>query len=245
VTAGTERLRILRRAYPRCANGFGGWGSGRSISGFAFPPPGVPRWTGVLQVPRRTALAKARNHLLFRALTDEHWVLWIDVDVIEYPADIIERLLAYDKDIVHPHCVREFGGNSFDLNAWVDRGRKNMHDLRDRGEVVRLDSVGGTMLLVCADAHRDGLVFPAYRYGLKSPLLRNRNFFLNGGQGEIETEGLALMARDMGLQCWGLPHLEVLHFDDSKTPIETLEFRTSEEAEESVAAVAGVDPRSP
>jgi peptide chain release factor subunit 1 len=31
------------------------------------------------------------------------------------------------------------------------------------------------------------------------------------GAGEIETEGLAMMARDMGYQCWGLPGFEVVH----------------------------------
>jgi hypothetical protein len=31
------------------------------------------------------------------------------------------------------------------------------------------------------------------------------------GQGEIETEGLAMMASDMGLQCWGLPDYIVTH----------------------------------
>jgi hypothetical protein len=184
-------------------------------------PPGLPRWTEALQLPRRTALAKARNHLLSRALVDEDWVLWIDVDVVEYPHDIIERLLATGKDIVHPHCVCEYGGASFDLNAWADRGHRHMDDLRNRGELVRLDSVGGTMLLVRADAHRDGLVFPPFPYGNESPLVRARNPILGRGRGEIETEGLALMARDMGLQCWGLPHLEILHWD-GRTPTEAV-----------------------
>jgi len=29
--------------------------------------------------------------------------------------------------------------------------------------------------------------------------------------GELETEGLGLMAQDMGHQCWGTPHLEIRH----------------------------------
>ena len=29
--------------------------------------------------------------------------------------------------------------------------------------------------------------------------------------GEIETEGLGIMAADMGLECWGLPLLEIRH----------------------------------
>jgi hypothetical protein len=169
-------------------------------------PQGVPRWAHEVQVERRIALAKSRNHLLFRALDDEDWVLWLDVDVIEYPADVIERLLATGKEIVHPNCVYEYGGPSFDQNAWRDHGLLHMHDLKYEGDLVKLDSVGGTMLMVRADVHRDGLIFPAFRYGLDNPLRRVNNF------GEIETEGLGLMAKDMGYQCWGMPHLEIKHW---------------------------------
>lgn len=170
-----------------------------------YIPPEVPRYAYDIQVERRIALARSRNHLLFRALDDEDWVLWLDVDVVEYPPDVIERLLATGREIVHPNCVFEYGGPSFDLNAWREHGRLHLHDLRDEGELVRLDSVGGTMLLVKADVHRDGLIFPPFCYGLENPLRRTHNF------GEIETEGLGLMARDMGIQCWGMPHLEIKH----------------------------------
>ena len=66
----------------------------------------------------------------------------------------------------------------------------------DQGEdsVVRLDAVGGAALLVHAELHRHGLVFPPFPY-------RRR----------IETEGLSMMAMDMGALSWGMPFLEVLH----------------------------------
>jgi hypothetical protein len=32
--------------------------------------------------------------------------------------------------------------------------------------------------------------------------------------GEIETEGLGIMAKDMGIECWGLPDLEIRHAKD-------------------------------
>ncbi|HPL26867.1 MAG TPA: glycosyltransferase, group 2 family protein, partial [Anaerolineae bacterium] len=72
-------------------------------------------------------------------------------------------------------------------------GRLYLSDLRQH-ELVEVDAVGGTMLLVRADAHREGLIFPTvpYRY-------------------LIETEGLAAMARDMGYRSWGLPNLEIWH----------------------------------
>jgi hypothetical protein len=146
----------------------------------------------------RTVLARSRNHLLFHALDDEDWALWMDVDVIGYPADMIERLLATGKDIVQPHCVLDYGGASFDRNAWRDKGAPE-------GGLVHLDAVGGTMLMVRADLQRDGLVFPAYPYGRANPCARD------GRTGEIETEGLGIMAGDMGHLCWGMQDLEIRH----------------------------------
>jgi hypothetical protein len=176
-------------------------------------PAGVPRYHPQIQLQRRGILARSRNQLLFRALDDEQWVLWLDVDVIEYPPDIIERLLAAGKEIVQPNCVYDYGGPSFDLNAWRDRGMRHLHDLRSEGELVRLDSVGGTMLLVRADVHRDGLIFPTFPYGKASPRIRLNNYWV----GEIETEGLGIMAADAGVQCWGMPHLEIRHHRETPT----------------------------
>ena len=174
-------------------------------------PPGVHRWERWLQIPRRTILAKSRNHLLFRALDDEDWVLWLDCDLLDYPRDLIERLLAVDRAIVQPHCVHSPGGTTFDHNAWRDAGRLHLDDLRDEGELVRLDAVGGTALLIRADLHRDGLVFPAFPYGRRNPFARWPSPFTGDAGGEYETEGLGLMAGDMGHQCWGMPHLEIVH----------------------------------
>ena len=173
-------------------------------------PRGAPRWTPAFQLARRTILARARNQLLFRALRDEDWVLWLDVDVTDYPTDIIQQLLATDVDIVHPHCVKQYGGKTFDLNAWADHGRQRMQDLRGQG-LVRLDAVGGTMLLVKADLHRDGLVFPTFKYGAANTRIRPKHPLWE--KGEVETEGFGIMAMDMGYQCWGLPDLEIVHAD--------------------------------
>src|SRR5439155_13117162 len=125
-------------------------------------PQGLHRGAGPIQIERRRVLARSRNHLLFHALADEDWVLWLDVDVIEYPPDIIERLLETGRDIVHPHCVLEYGGATFDCNGWRGQGRYHLDDLRDEGDLVELDAVGGTILLVRADLHRDGLIFPSF-----------------------------------------------------------------------------------
>lgn len=198
-----DRLPQLRRCYRKVT-------LVKRDFGFHIPED-EPRWAPWWQLARRTVLAKSRNHLLFAALTDEDWVLWLDVDVEDYPVDVLDRLLATGKDILTPHCVTGYGGQSFDWNAWRDKGRVRMDSLRGGPDLVRLDAVGATMLLIRADIHRQGLVFPPYLYGRESRVARNPSPFVGRGVGEIESEALGLMAKDMGIQCWGLPNLEILH----------------------------------
>jgi hypothetical protein len=199
-------------------------------------PEGKPRWEGKIQYERRAILAKSRNHLLFHALNDEDWVLWLDADVVEYPSTIIQRLLQSGKDIVQPNCILHYHGISYDLNAWRDKGKKHLHDLRKEGILVKLHAVGGSMLLVRADIHRDGLIFPPFLYGQKNTLIRKQHYYskktdlfksvlinflkkqkidlytlFKRYKGEIETEGLGILAYDMGYECWGMPYLEIRH----------------------------------
>src|SRR3569833_872676 len=77
-------------------------------------PVGVPRWAPAYQLLRRSVLARARNQLLFRALDDEAWVLWVDADLSFYPSDCLKRLLASGCDLVMPRCATVAGGPAFD-----------------------------------------------------------------------------------------------------------------------------------
>lgn len=174
-------------------------------------PDDLPRWDPSVQLERRIVLAKSRNHLLARGLADADFALWLDVDVIDFPDDVIHQLLAVGGDIVHPRCVSSTDGSNFDLNAWTDHGRWHLDDYVGH-ELVELHAVGGTMLLVRADCHRDGLVWPAYRHGVANPRVRTDASQIGRPElGEVETEGLAIMADDMGLVCWGLPDLVITH----------------------------------
>jgi mannan polymerase complexes MNN9 subunit len=60
---------------------------------------------------------------------------------------------------------------------------------RDQTKLIPLDGVGGTALLVKADVHRDGAMFPPFPF-----------YHL------IETEGFAKMAKRLGWSAWGLPN---------------------------------------
>lgn len=171
-------------------------------------PPGVPRWAPGFQLARRNVLARARNQLLFRSLADEDYVLWIDADLASYPPSVLRQLVATCFDLVMPNCVQQPGGPTFDRNAWGERGHVSLDTARGQGP-TRLSAVGGTMLLVKAELHRDGLVFPPFRYGVASPHIREGHPVW--GQGEVETEGLGIMALDMGAQPWGMPDLEIVH----------------------------------
>jgi hypothetical protein len=169
-----------------------------------------------MQRSRRSHIAKVRNELVKQALQYEDWVLWVDADVIGFPDDILTTLLSTGARIVHPNAVRFPGGPSMDLNAWtVERWvspgemvawirddlyqppmgfrRLYLSDLRYRN-AVPLHSVGGTMLLVDADLHRAGLLFPETPY---------RHL--------IETEGFGMAACDIGIFPVGLPNVEVIH----------------------------------
>jgi GT2 family glycosyltransferase len=198
-----ERLPELRSRYRRAT-------LVRWDSGFRMPVE-AQRWAPPFQLPRRVVLARARNRLLMAALDDEDWVLWLDVDVTAYPSDVIQRLLDAGKDIVAPHCVTEPGGPTFDWNSWREHGEVRMDALRGGPDLVRLDAVGGAMLLVRADLHREGLIFPPYLYGRRSRFARDPNPFTGDDVGEVETEGLGMMAKDMGYECWGMPNLEIIH----------------------------------
>lgn len=67
------------------------------------------------------------------------------------------------------------------------------------GKEVGLDSVGGAVLLVKAEVHRDGAMFPPFSF-----------YHL------IESEGFAKMARRLGWNATGLPNYKVYHHFESK-----------------------------
>lgn len=55
------------------------------------------------QGPRRKAIGRARNYLLYSALKPEHsWVYWRDVDIVDSPKKILEDFVAHDKDVLVP-----------------------------------------------------------------------------------------------------------------------------------------------
>ncbi|PCG90340.1 Anp1 [Penicillium occitanis (nom. inval.)] len=73
---------------------------------------------------------------------------------------------------------------------------QNPEDANPHNE-VELDGVGGTALMVKADVHRDGAMFPPFPF-----------------YHMLETEGFAKMAKRLGYTCWGLPDYFVYHYNE-------------------------------
>ena len=175
------------------------------------------------QFSRRSHLAVSRNRLLFAGLRDEDYVLWLDSDVSFIPPDIIDHLMSADQDLVVPTCMCCLGPaptynmGLYDRNSWQETPtsldhlenmspeklmlegyastkRKFLSHLVDKGLSVPLDGVGGCVILIKADQHRRGLVFPTFVF-----------------DHHIETEGLAKMAKKMNATVYGLPSVTVIH----------------------------------
>jgi mannan polymerase complexes MNN9 subunit len=182
------------------------------------------------QKPRRAAMSRARNSLLFTTLgPSTSWVLWLDADIIETPPTLIQDLASHDKPIIVPNCFQRYMNpetkkideRPYDYNSWQDtetaqklgetlgpdeillEGYAEMATYRvlmaymgdpngDPNAEVALDGVGGTALLVKAEVHRDGAMFPPFPF-----------YHL------IETEGFAKMAKRLGWNSTGLPNYKV------------------------------------
>ena len=98
------------------------------------------------QASRRKAIGRARNYLLYSALTSEHdWVYWRDVDIVENPSGILEDFMKHDKDILVPS---EWPPGSSNLSSWLisridvwfHRLDKNGKDIEGRCRWIRSSS---------------------------------------------------------------------------------------------------------
>ncbi|RMJ27013.1 N-glycosyl-transferase [Aspergillus sp. HF37] len=172
------------------------------------------------QGPRRKAIGRARNYLLYSALKPDHsWVYWRDVDIIDCPDTIIEDFIAHDKDILVPNIWfhryennRDIEGR-FDYNSWIesDKGRK----LRQRldpdtvlAEGYKEYDTGRTYLVSMGDwrnnkdeeVELDGI--GGVNVVVKADVHRS------GGD-----RGFAQMAKRAGYQVVGLPNYVVWHID--------------------------------
>lgn len=186
------------------------------------------------QKERRESMSRARNSLLFTTLgPSTSWVLWLDADIVETPASLIQDLTRHDQPVIVPNCFQRYYNSDkrkwdirpYDYNSWIDSdtaqelaATMSPDDILLEGyaelptyrtlmaylpdftalnpyRMVELDGVGGTALMVKADVHRDGAMFPPFPF-----------FHL------VETEGFSKMAQRLGYSVAGLPDYFVRTF---------------------------------
>ena len=91
------------------------------------------------QAPRRMAIGRARNYLLYTTLRPLHdWVYWRDVDIVENPSSILEDFMKHDKDILVPSKPNPVAlgllnadGNCH-ADVWFHRYDENGKDIEGR-----------------------------------------------------------------------------------------------------------------
>ncbi|KAL9596480.1 MAG: hypothetical protein Q9179_004596 [Wetmoreana sp. 5 TL-2023] len=184
------------------------------------------------QAPRRKAIGRARNYLLYTALKPEHsWVYWRDVDIQDSPKRILEDFMEHNKDILVPNIWfhryengRDIEGR-FDYNSWQesDKGRRLAASL-DK-DVVLVEgykefNTGRKYLAKMGDWRNnphdeiplDGV--GGVNILVKADVHRSGiNFPCYAFENQAETEGFAKMAKRAGYQVVGLPNYVVWHID--------------------------------
>lgn len=114
--------------------------------------------------------AEIRNHMLDTYLSEQHThVLWIDSDLIDYPADMPARLLAAEGDIVAPLALLDASParlemfplpqRFYDIGGFVEHGhRAKLHPpyFVQQGLVIELESVGCCYIAPAA-LYQDGV----------------------------------------------------------------------------------------
>ncbi|GMF54087.1 unnamed protein product [Phytophthora fragariaefolia] len=187
------------------------------------------RHEGPRQADRRRMIARYRNYALLSTLETWHQhVLWVDADIKTIPSHLLPKMVHSGLDILTPTCMNKHKGFwiNYDQNGWVGQrmvrpvqqteGKffmpgplhaKLLDQVEDKSQpFTPMDSVGGTMLYVRAEVHRQGVMFPVH-YVIGGEWGRE-------GYDGIETEGLCYTAHFLGFKCWGLVNETIIHTEE-------------------------------
>ncbi|KAG0344174.1 Golgi mannosyltransferase complex subunit [Podila humilis] len=176
---------------------------------------------------RRQSLARCRNMLVTTALLDESWVLWLDVDVVDYAPSLLLELMRIDKDIISPNCFRASDKwrsskwEPYDRNNWIETTESLANQrVMDTDEILYegYEREKPTYRLSMAD-------MDAQKYetvpidGVGGTFTLIKAVVHRSGVGfpsfpidhQIETEGLAKWAKREGFSVYGAPQFFVRH----------------------------------
>ncbi|KAF9584409.1 Golgi mannosyltransferase complex subunit [Lunasporangiospora selenospora] len=189
--------------------------------------PHAERHAANVQELRRKELAKSRNTLLTSTLSDESWVLWLDVDVIQYSPGLLKELIQLDKDVVAPNCFRKvrkfpFGTKTepYDRNNWIEttESRALQRNL-EHDDILFEGYENPTYRLSMTDLNQHDTLplIPIDGVGATFTLVKATvhrlgiNFPMYPTDHAIETEGFAKWAKHVGFSVFGAPHTIVYH----------------------------------
>ncbi|KAM0787312.1 hypothetical protein ACM66B_007086 [Microbotryomycetes sp. NB124-2] len=184
-----------------------------------------------LQVARRKVLAVSRTWLLNSAMRPEtDWVLWMDVDVVDYDKNLIQDLLGYSArengDVLVPNCVwktyNEMG--SYDRNNWAEtpeslemKAKLGPDDVLIEGYEQELKTNRLNMADLVPSTATTPEVMRLDGVGGCTTLVR-ASVHRKGAvfpawpvDHQIETEGFAQLAKALGHRLVGLPKYYVYH----------------------------------
>ncbi len=179
------------------------------------------------QKGRRRTIARLRNYLMLRTLQNEEHLIWLDADVYWLSAGIIQQMIQQSRvwqnsdvevGLITARCTQADNQN-YDRNAWSGpRLKPTASQLVDSfipqptqetqfmdglvkgtsdDDLVRLDSVGGTILYLKSEAVHQGLNFLTYA-------AVGTSWNSSEGWDGIETEGMCYVAKNLRYGCFGL-----------------------------------------
>lgn len=188
-----------------------------------------------VQKERRSAMALARNELLFSTIGPyTSWVLWLDGDIVETPTSLIQDMTSHDKPVLAANVYQRFYDDKtqknairpYDFNNWAesDEGLRLASQMREDEIIVEGYSEIATWRPLMAKFY-DASKSPSELMALdgvgggctlvKADVHRDGAMFPSFPFYHlIETEGFAKMAKRLNYGVWGLPNYLVYHIEE-------------------------------
>lgn len=179
------------------------------------------------QKARRESMGRARNSLVSTMLgPSTSWVLWLDADIVESPATLVQDLTGHDQPVVIPNCyqryynadTKEMDIRPYDYNSWMDSPVAQELAKEMEPDEILLEGyheMPTYRTLMAHLADRDdpnpGKMVPLDGVG-GTALMVKGEVHRDGAMFPpfpfyhlVETEGFAKMVQRLGYTVWGLP----------------------------------------
>lgn len=188
-----------------------------------------------VQKERRSAMALARNELLFSTLGPHTaWVLWLDADIVETPPNLIQDMTEHNKPVLAANVYQRFYNEEkkskdirpYDFNNWQesDTGLEIAAGMSKDDIIVEGYSEIATYRPLMAhfydETHSISEEMSLDGVGggctlVKAEVHRDGAMFPNFPfYNLIETEGFAKMAKRLNYEVFGLPNYLVYHIEE-------------------------------